>query len=189
MARVVLVSAVVVSMLGCGSVTRMVPVDRYTVTTELMQGGPSRLPLIACHIVPLSLPPPGCGGVEVRGVDVQRVPGARRLSNGVIETDSVRLVGTWDGSTLNITELPRRATPSQPSPTRPAAEATARATAAIQRVTADWQELKRLNIQILEYWTDGDSVAFLVPVVDQRTMATLEQRYGPVLLSAWLQRA
>jgi len=120
-------------MLGCSSVTRIVPVDRYTVTTALMQGGPWRLPLTACHIVPLSLPPPGCGGVKVHGVDVQRVPGARRLSNGVIVTDSVRLVGTWDGSTLNLTEPPRRATPSQASPTRPAAEATPRAVAAVQR--------------------------------------------------------
>jgi hypothetical protein len=55
-------------------------------------------------------------------------------------------------------------------------------------VAADWNELKRLGIHVLELSTDGDSVSFLLPVADQRTVGTLERRYGPVLVSAWLQR-
>jgi hypothetical protein len=45
-----------------------------------------------------------------------------------------------------------------------------------------------VGIHVLEFSTDGDSVSFLVPVADQRTVEPLEQRYGPVVVSAWLQR-
>jgi hypothetical protein len=177
----------VASLLGCGWVTRLPSSDRYTVTTGLMLG-PGQQPLTACRLTLLSLPPPGCGGVEVRGVRADQVPGARRLSNGAITTDPVRLVGRWDGAALNLTEAPRRATQSPTRTTHLPAEATPRALAAQQRVAADWNELKRLGIHVLELSTDRDSVSFLLPVADQRTVGTLEQRYGPVLVSAWLQR-
>jgi hypothetical protein len=118
-----------------------------------------------------------------------RVPGARRLSNGVIETDTVRLVGKWDGRALNLTESPRRATPPRPAPSPVAAEATPRAVAAGQRMAGDSPELQGLGIYILKSWTDGDAVVALVPVADQRTVTTLRQRYGPVVVNAWLQRA
>ena len=188
MARSLALVAAVVPMLGCGGVTRLVPADRYTVTAPLMLG-PGKQPLTACRVIPLSMPPAGCGGVEVRGVEVQQVPGARRLSNGATMTDSVRLVGRWDSTALNLTEPPRRATQSSTSITHLAAEPTPRAVAALKRMVADWQELKRLGILVMECSTDGDNVVLLVPVADQRTVWTLEQRYGPVLVSAWLQRA
>jgi len=176
---------------GCaGGASRIGSLDRYTTTTSLMQGGPWKQPLTACRIIPASLPPQGCGGVEVRGVaDPMRLPGAMRLSNGLLETDTVRLVGTWDGHALNLTEPPRRATPPHPSPRPIAAPATPRALAALQRLVADQPELRRQGILVMECAPDGDAVYVLVPVTDNRTVATLTRRYGPVLVSAWLQRA
>jgi hypothetical protein len=188
-ARPLAFALTVSSLLACGGVTRLAPSDRYTVTAELMLG-PGRHPLTACHFIALSQPPPACGGVEVRGVDVQRVPGARRLSNGAVMTDAVRLFGWWDGVALNRTELPRRPTqPTSSASTQLAAEATPRSVAAVRRMAADDRELKRLGIQVLGCWPDGDNVVVQVPVADNRTVATLEQRYGPTLVSPWLTRA
>jgi hypothetical protein len=53
-----------------------------------------------------SLPPAGCGGAVVRGLDPMTVPGAERFPNGTVTTPSVRLVGTWDGTALTPTEPP-----------------------------------------------------------------------------------
>src|SRR5215831_4971519 len=154
---------------GTGVASRIGLLDLYTTTTGLMQGGPWKQPLTACRLVPLSLPPPGCGGVEVGGVaDPMRLPGARRLGNGVLETDTVRLVGTWDGHALNLTEPPRRATP-HPSPLPVTAPATPRAVTAAQRLAADQPELRRQGILIMESAPDGDAVYVLVPVADDQT--------------------
>jgi hypothetical protein len=171
-----------------GGISRIASSDRYTVTTELMLG-PGNLPLTACRVMAASEPPASCSGVEVRGVDVKQVPGSRRLSNGAILTDSVRLVGMWDGSALNLTQPPHRATPPRPPAMRVAAQATPRALAAQQRLVADWQDLQRQGLHVMECSTDGDAVVVLVPVADQRTVSELTQRYGPVVVNAWLQRA
>jgi len=170
--------------------SRVGRIDRYTKTTALMQGSPFNQPLTACRMVLLSDPPAGCGGVEVRGVaDPMRLPGARRLSNGVIQTDTVRLVGTWDGYALNLTEPPLRATPPLASRRPVAAPATPQALAAQQRLVADMRELRRQGVLVMQCAPNGDAVSALVPVADDRTVATLTQRYGPVLVSAWLERA
>jgi hypothetical protein len=162
--------------------------DRYSATGPLMIV-PGKQALRVCLVIPLSLPPPGCGGVEVRGVDVWQVPGAARLSNGAVMTDPVRVVGTWDGTALSVTEPPRRATQTAIQlPTHAQADATPRAAAALQRLVGDSKELDRLGIYVMECTTDGDDVAILVPVADGRTVRTLEQRYGPVEVQSWLQR-
>jgi len=162
----------------------------YTVTTVMMTA-PGKQTLIACHLMPLPMPPIGCGGVEVRGVDALRLPGTRRYPNGTVETATFRLVGRWDGSALVLTEPPMAAQSRSGAPrTEPShfpAEATKRALAAQQRVLADSDELRRLGIQIMELSTDGDSVTFLVPVADRHTIQILRQRYGPVEVTGWLQ--
>jgi hypothetical protein len=63
-----------------------------------------------------SLPPAGCGGAIVHGLDPMTVPGAHRFPNGTITAPSVRLVGTWDGTALTVTEPPELSQPS-PGPT------------------------------------------------------------------------
>ena len=178
---------------ACGaSPLRRQPSGLYTVTTVMMIA-PGKDTLIACHLMPLPLPPIGCGGVEVRGVDALRLPGTRRYPNGTVETATFRLMGRWDGSALVLTEPPMAAQSHSGAPrTEPShlpAEATKRALAAQQRVLADSDELRRLGIQIMELGVDGDSVTFLVPVADSRTLQTLQQRYGPAEVTGWLQPA
>src|SRR2546421_3168287 len=70
----------------------------YEVTTTLMQK--PRGPVVACHAIPLPDPPIGCGGITVRGFDINQGPGAHTYPNGVRSTGPVRLVGTWSGSSL-----------------------------------------------------------------------------------------
>lgn len=181
--------AVLILAVGCGaSLLRRQPSALYTVTTMMMIA-PGKHSLIACHIMPLPLPPIGCGGVEVRGIDPFQLPGTRRFPNGTVQTATFRLVGRWDGSALVLTEPPQppQAEPMTQAASHPQAEATQRALAAQQRVLADWDELRRQGIQILELSTDGDSVTFLVAVADRRTIQILQQRYGPVEVTGWLQ--
>ena len=62
-----------------------------------------------------SLPPAGCGGAVVRGLDPMTVDGAERYANGTITTPSVRLVGTWDGHALTVTQPAERRDPDPPA--------------------------------------------------------------------------
>ena len=84
---------------------------------------------------------------------------------------------------------PLRATPHQARPDPVAAPATPRALAAQQRLVADMRELHRQGVLIMQCAPDGDAISVLVPVADDQTVATLTRRYGPVLVSAWLERA
>jgi hypothetical protein len=67
-------------------------------------------------VVLTSLPPAGCGGPKVRNLDPMTVSGAERFPNGTITTPSVRLVGTWDGDALTVTEPPVPAQPTSRAP-------------------------------------------------------------------------
>lgn len=185
-----LCTAAFVTTSDCGAAPRRQRSDLYTVTSVMMSA-PGKQTLIACHAAPLPYPPIGCGGVEVRGIDALQLPGTRRYPNGTVETARFRLIGRWDGSALIVTEPPQAPQPEPGTPPRKptyiTAEATQRALAAQQRVLADWDQLRRQGIQIMELGIDGDRVTFLVPVADQHTIQTLQQRYGPVEVTGWLQ--
>jgi hypothetical protein len=86
----------------------------WTGTATLLQTPDGSLTLCGGSIL-LSLPPAGCGGAPVRGLDPMTVPGAHRYENGTITTPSVRLVGTWDGDALTPTEPPVLAEPDRSS--------------------------------------------------------------------------
>lgn len=58
-----------------------------------------------------SMPPAGCGGAPVTGLDPMSVEGAHRHPNGTVTTPSVRVVGTWDGDALTPT---RPVEPAEP---------------------------------------------------------------------------
>jgi hypothetical protein len=95
------------------------PSDLWAGTATLLQL--ARGPVTLCGgAVLTSLPPAGCGGPEVLGLDPMDVPGAERFANGTVTTPSVRLVGTWDGTALTVTEPfeLRRPTP-EPAPPVP----------------------------------------------------------------------
>jgi hypothetical protein len=55
-------------------------------------------------------------GIEVAGIDVAELPTARS-ENGLTVVDDVRLVGTWDGTTLTVSHVPEVATTRPPSST------------------------------------------------------------------------
>lgn len=116
MKRLLPVLAAVAVVAVAASVTlalRDEPVDRavapgpqtWTGTATLLQTPDGTLTLCGGPTLD-SLPPAGCGGAEVRGLDPMTVPGAERFPNGTVTTPSVRLVGTWDGSVLTPTEPP-----------------------------------------------------------------------------------
>src|SRR5260370_34398158 len=60
-----------------------------------------------------------CGGIEVRGVDASRLPGGDGYPGGGHVSHAMRLVGTWDGHALTLTEPPQLAAQS-PGPPPPA---------------------------------------------------------------------
>jgi len=101
---------------------------RYTVTASLMQK-PGEGPR-ACTFIPLPLPPIGCGGVSVSGLNIGALPDATRYGNGVVSAGTYRLVGTWSSGRLVLTTPPSpareptwssplgRQTHAKPPPTR-----------------------------------------------------------------------
>jgi hypothetical protein len=89
--------------------------ELWTGTAPLLQTPNGALTL--CGGVTLtSLPPAGCGGAKVRNLDPMTVPGSERFANGTVTTPSVRLVGTWDGDALTVTEPPVAAQPTPEPP-------------------------------------------------------------------------
>lgn len=89
--------------------------QQWTGTATLLQTPGGDLTLCGGMIL-TSLPPAGCGGAAVRGLDPMTVAGAERYPNGTITTPSVRLVGTWDGSALTVTQPYELAEPTGPPP-------------------------------------------------------------------------
>jgi hypothetical protein len=93
----------------------------WTGTAALLQT--QGQPLTLCGGATLSsLPPAGCGGALVRGLDPMTIEGAKQYSGGTITTPSVRLVGTWDGEALTVTQPAELAEPprsTSPEPEMP----------------------------------------------------------------------
>jgi hypothetical protein len=87
----------------------------WTGTATLLQTPDGKLTLCGGATL-TSLPPAGCGGAAVKGLDPMTVDGAQRFPNGTITTPSVRLTGTWDGDALTVTRPVERADPPRPSP-------------------------------------------------------------------------
>lgn len=87
----------------------------WTGTATLLQTPDGALTLCGGAVLD-SLPPAGCGGAAVRGLDPMTVDGAERYDNGTVTTPSVRLVGTWDGTALTVTRPPERAEPESSTP-------------------------------------------------------------------------
>lgn len=89
--------------------------EAWSGTATLLQTPDGTLTL--CGGVTLtSLPPAGCGGALVKGLDPMTVAGAERFPDGTVTTPSVRLVGTWDGTALTPTEPPVPAERADDSP-------------------------------------------------------------------------
>ncbi|GAA4188280.1 hypothetical protein [Microbispora amethystogenes] len=91
---------------GCGSppdVAAPAADTRYTATGTVLQNGKHGPQL--CASVQESYPPQ-CGGADIVGWDWKAV---RAESSGGVTWGDYRVVGTWDGSRLTLTEPPREA--------------------------------------------------------------------------------
>ena len=174
---------------GCGVQPPVPAGQTYEVVAPLfsLKGGPTQ----ACNGILLSLPPAGCGGIFVSGVDIRRIPGLTRYWDGTMETPPQRLHGVWSRSklTLNLTEPARPASypVAQDSPcslTSPAIEP--QLLALEQEVVQGQAAIKQHGIVLLQFGPCGDVLSILVAVADTDAFAYLQGTYGNVVISGWL---
>jgi hypothetical protein len=183
-------SVILLALIADSAVTQLeIPAGpRYEVVAPLLalKGAPT----YACDAILLSLPPAGCSGVLVRGVDINQVPGITRYQNGTMETGALRLVGVWSGLALTLTQ-PARPAASPPSVDYPVCPATSPAIEAqgLQReqaVVQVWKELEKRGIQLISIWPCGNALDMQVAVADGPTIDYLTRTYGPVNVFGWL---
>jgi hypothetical protein len=163
----------------------------YTIVTtlEVRPGGP----VYACRTEFISLPPPPCGGVEIRNADagtVAALGGDLPGLHGTRRSRSVRIVGTWDGQALTLTRPPVPA--SQPSPTplpvlSPPPDQAADE-AEVVRIAHD-STLKSEGVSWMEAGVNSDGVYVLLPVADSHSVQVIHSRYPDAHVSGWLQPA
>jgi hypothetical protein len=82
------------------------PAQRYEVVSYVLEDG-RHGPELCVWAVAESLPPQ-CGGLPVEPFSWDDIEGEESV-RGVTWHDSVRFVGTWDGTTFHVTEPPRPA--------------------------------------------------------------------------------
>ncbi len=163
----------------------------YTVTAPLLvlRGQPVH----ACWLIDLSLPPAGCGGVEVRNVTVAAVPGTTTYKNGTLETPAVKLVGVLDGQILTLTQLPEptQSAGTEPKPVSQPPPATPKGTdlQVDELIAHDMLNLQRRGIFVLSVGIGADGVDVVLVVADTTSVETLYNLYGHVHISGWLQPA
>jgi hypothetical protein len=158
---------------------------RYELDAPLLAAGGR---VFACFSDALMDPAAGCGGIEVKGVDVSQVPDGGG-DHGLPWSQPMRLVGTWDGQALTLTEAPQAAqTPpglpplctgdfnSQPEPD------------SMQRQIEVIDALRSRGVDVLESTgCDRTTVGVLVPVADEATLTWLSRHYR-VNVVGWLRR-
>ena len=191
-ARTVACVILVTAIAGCGRFGAAVSGPLYTVTASVMQK-PGERPH-ACAAIPLPYPPIGCGGPDVRGLDLATMAGVIRYRNGVHAIGVVRLVGTWDGQALVLTRAPVSAKPADATQLRACQQpfgftGSSEMPAMMQRLMSDEQVLKSRGLLLLEFGPCDESSYFvIIPVADSKSVAWLNERYGPTLrVYGWLQ--
>src|SRR5437764_2536937 len=149
--------ALLVAVAACGAPSVVPAGPHYEVVAPMLQV--QGHPLMACYMILSSLPPAGCGGVPVRGLDVGVMGGITRFHNGTIQTPTVRLVGVWDGHVLTLAERPQSTTArgTEPAPVDEAPPADAEG-GVFERIQADMPRLQQQGVQILSFGVDTDGV-------------------------------
>ncbi len=176
---------------SCG-LGQSTPGPQYSVVASLL--AVRSKPTFACQFILTSLPPAGCAGVEVRNAQVASVPGTTVYRNGTMQTHVVRLVGSWDGRALTLSQSAQVTTEAEttalPVAQSPPAELRRGSTSEVdQRVAHDAAVLQDLGIHLLEVGTGADGVDVVLAVADARSVHTMYDRYGAVHISGWLQPA
>jgi photosystem II stability/assembly factor-like uncharacterized protein len=163
---------------------------RYTVTTSLMTDQSGRV--VACWIYPLPMPPILCGGVTVTNVDIAAVPGTNTFANGTVRTPVVRLVGTWDGQALRLTEPPQltktAVTEFQPVTEPPPASSQKTQEQVVQEIARDIPDLAKRGIVVMQWGAGFDGFPDVrLAVADAASVQYLYDTYGRMHISGWLQ--
>jgi len=156
---------------------------RYELNAPVLATG-SRV--FACFSDAL-MDPATCGGIEVKGIDVSQIPDGAG-DHGLPWSHPMRLVGTWDGQALTLTEAPQ---PAQTAPGLP------------QPCTQDFSPqpgfdsmqtqievanaLRNRGIDVLmSTGCDGMTVGVVLPVADDATVDWLTNHYR-VKVVGWLR--
>lgn len=159
---------------------------RYEVTAplQLVTGGK----VFACYAFLMTYPAEGCGGIEVRGVDFSRMPNVEGYPSGAQVSQAMRLVGTWDGKALTLTESPQpaQAAPGLPQPcTQDFSPQPGFDSIQLQIEVAD--ALRNRGIEVLmSTGCDGMTVGVVLPVADEATVSWLTSRYH-ARVAGWLR--
>ena len=161
---------------------------RYEVTAplQLATGGK----VFACYAFLMTFPADGCGGIEVRGADFSQLPNVERYPSGAQVSQAMRLVGTWDGHVLRLTESPQAAqkAPGLPEPCQqePGFEG---APGTNSRQTQLWDALQAHGITVLQTMAcDDTTLGITVVVADDSTVSWVTSHYPPVKVAGWLRR-
>ena len=143
--------------------------------------------VFACFSDALMDPTAGCGGIEVKGVDISQLPDGGG-DHGLPWSHPMRLVGTWDGKALTLTEAPQAAqrAPGLPQPCsqdfspQPGSDS-------IQRQIEVIDGLRNRGVDVLmSTGCDGMAVGVVVPVADDATVDWLTRHYH-VKVVGWLR--
>lgn len=176
--------AAALGLLGAGSSGPAA--TRYELSAPLLLTGGLAF---ACFSDDLMDPVHACGGIEVRGVDAGQIPSAGVAPGGLPFSQPMRLVGTWDGHALTLTERPQPAAQAYglPEPCRgdqgspPGPDSLA-----LQRQVADALRARGIEV-LMSTGCDRTTVGVVVPVADDATRSWLAQHYR-VEVAGWLRR-
>jgi hypothetical protein len=140
----------------------------------------------------MSYPADGCGGIKVRGVDFSHIANTEGYPSGVEVSPAFRLVGTWDGQTMTLTERLQQAgkAPGLPAPCVQDPHVASRpGMTPLDRWMADQEGSARSQgIEVLQAFScDDKTLGLVVVVADEQAVNWLTNRYGPVKVAGWLQ--
>ena len=160
---------------------------RYEVTAELLLASDGQV--FACYAYLQSSQSDGCGGIEVRGVDFRQISGMEDFPSGGQGSPPLRLVGTWDGTALTLTESPQPAdkAPGLPEPCQQELGFDG-APELMAREPEVWNGLKAHGIAVLQSMPcDDTTLGITVVVADDTTVAWVASHYPAVKIAGWLR--
>ena len=187
--------ALVMALTGCGETTHVQGVYSVSAMMESYPDGTAR----ACRTVYDSLPADCASTLSISELGNARLPFLQvAATRGAYLTPTMKLTGTWTGSSLALTAAPSpAAAPSRPlrvwSANRPPSEAqiaagqtTAAGLRDQQVLMADLVDLQRRGILVMENGFDQAGLYILVAAPDPASVDLLRSRYKVQEIDAWL---
>lgn len=173
--------AAALGVLGAGS--NGPAATRYELNAPLLATGGR---VFACFSDAL-MDPATCGGIEVKGVDISQVPDGGG-DHGLPFSHPMRLVGTWNGQALTLTEAPQpaRTAPGLPEPCsqdfspQPGSDSTQ-----LQIEVANALRSRGIDV-LMSTGCDGMKVGVVLPLADDATVDWLTRHYR-VKVVGWLR--